>query len=341
MRRPQRNVRVQSRATPAPAPRGAQGATRRQRLGLQDWLRHYARLHAQVALASLGRLYRTPFSSLLTTAVIAIALSLPSGLLVLLDNLQRLNASWEGSSSISLFLKPSVSDARADSLARELGEWPGVATVKSIHRDQALEEFREFSGFGEALDALEENPLPSVLEVRPKTEEATDQDIETLLDELGRLPEVELAQLDMQWVRRLNVLMDIGRRGILVVGALLGLAVLLIVGNTIRLDIQNRREEIEVSKLIGGTDAFIRRPFLYTGLWYGLFGAVLAWIVVTIGFWLIDAPAQRLAGLYESSFLLSGLSWSGTGLLLLAGIGLGLAGSWLAVGRHLSAIEPS
>jgi cell division transport system permease protein len=126
-----------------------------------------------------------------------------------------------------------------------------------------------------------------------------------------------------------------------VVGALLGLAVLLIVGNTIRLDIQNRREEIEVSKLIGGTDAFIRRPFLYTGVWYGLFGAALAWIVVTLGFWLIDGPAQQLAGLYESSFLLSGLSWSGTGLLLLAGIGLGLAGSWLAVGRHLSAIEPS
>lgn len=338
MRRPQRNVRVQPR--PAPAPAAGQGATRRQRLGIQDWLRNYARLHAQVALASLGRLYRTPFSSLLTTAVIAIALSLPSGLLVLLDNLQRLNASWEGSSSISLFLKQSVGDARADTLAQELRDWPGIATVKSIHRDQALEEFREFSGFGEALDSLEENPLPSVLEVHPKTD-GTDQDIETLLDELGRLPEVELAQLDMQWVRRLNVLMDIGRRGILVVGALLGLAVLLIVGNTIRLDIQNRREEIEVSKLIGGTDAFIRRPFLYSGLWYGLFGAMLAWIVVTLGFWLIDAPARRLAGLYDSSFLLSGLSWSGSGLLLLAGIGLGLAGSWLAVGRHLSAIEPS
>lgn len=341
MKRPQRTTRTQSRAAPASAMGAGQGATRRQRLGVRDWLRNYARLHAQVAVASLGRLYRTPFSSVLTTAVIAIALSLPSGLLVLLDNLQRLNTSWDGSSSISLFLKPSISDARADTLAQELGDWPAIAKVRSIHRDQALAEFREFSGFGEALEALDDNPLPGVLEVRPKTDDTTDQDIETLLDELGRLPEVELAQLDLQWVRRFNVLMDIGRRGVLVVGALLALAVLLIVGNTIRLDIQNRREEIEVSKLIGGTDAFIRRPFLYTGLWYGLLGAALAWIVVTLGFWLIDAPARRLAGLYDSSFLLSGLSWSGTGLLLLTGIGLGLAGSWLAVGRHLSAIEPS
>ena len=128
MKRPQHSTRVQPRPAPAPAPRGGQGATRRQRLGLQDWLRNYTRLHAQVALASLGRLYRTPFSSLLTTAVIAIALSLPSGLLVMLDNLQRLNASWDGSSSISLFLKPAISDARADSMAQELAEWPGIAS---------------------------------------------------------------------------------------------------------------------------------------------------------------------------------------------------------------------
>ena len=330
-----------SRAQPRPTSAVGQGATRRQRQGALEWLRNYVRLHAQVAVASLGRLYRAPFSSLLTTAVIAIALALPSGLLALLDNLQRISTAWDGSSSVSLFLKPAISDARADSLAQELADWPGIDKVRSISRAQALAEFREFSGFGEALDALDENPLPSVLEVRPKTDKSSDRDVETLLDELSRLPEVELAQLDLQWVRRFNVLMDIGRRGIWVVGALLGLAVLLIVGNTIRLEIQNRRDEIEVSKLIGGTDAFIRRPFLYAGIWYGLFGATLAWIVVSLGFWLIDAPARRLAGLYDSGFLLSGLSWTGTGVLLVVGMGLGLAGSWLAVGRHLSAIEPS
>lgn len=328
------------RAQPRSAPSVGQGATRR-RPGAREWLRNYMRRHAQVALASLGRLYRTPFSSLLTTAVVAIALALPSGLLALLDNLQRVSTAWDGSSSISLFLKPTISDARAKTLADELAEWPQIDQARSISREQALAEFREFSGFGEALDTLAENPLPAVLEVRPKTDKTSDHDVEALVDELGRLPEVELAQLDLQWVRRFHVLMEIGRRGVWVVGGLLGLAVLLIVGNTIRLEIENRRDEIEVSKLIGGTDAFIRRPFLYTGLWYGLFGALLAWIVVSLGFWLIDAPARRLAGLYDSGFLLSGLSWSGTGLLLLAGMALGLAGAWLAVGRHLSAIEPS
>ncbi len=333
------NRRVQPRPRSTPAP--GLGATRRRSFDPRQWLRNYGRLHAQVLLASLGRLYRTPFSSALTMAVIAIALSLPSGLLVILDNLQRLNTSWDDSSSVSLFLKQTVTEAQADRLARELRDWPRVAEVRVLHRDQALAEFQEFSGFGAALDTLDENPLPNVLELRPASATTPGQDFAALLDELQRLPEVELAQLDMQWVRRFGALMDIGRRGILVVGTLLGLAVLLIVGNTIRLDILNRREEIEVSKLIGGTDAFIRRPFLYTGLWYGLLGAVLAWILVGLGFWLLDEPARRLAGLYDSSFLLSGLSWQGTGLLLLTGISLGLAGSWLAVGRHLSAIEPS
>lgn len=334
MKRPHRRTR------PAPPPQGA-GATRRHRLGLDQWLRSYGRQHAQVLVSSLGRLYRSPFSSTLTIAVIAIALSLPSGLLVLLDNLQRLDTTWDGSSSISLFMKQTISDAQTDRLAHELEGWPRIATVHSVHRDQALAEFRELSGFGEALNALEENPLPSVLVVKPAATGTPEQGIEALLDDLKRLPEVELAQLDLQWVRRFGTLMEIGRRGVLVVGALLGLAVLLIVGNTIRLEIQNRRDEIEVSKLIGGTDAFIRRPFLYIGLWYGLLGALLAWILVSIGFWLIDEPVRRLAGLYDSGFLLSTLSGQGAGLLTLTGIALGLAGSWLAVGRHLGDIEPT
>jgi cell division transport system permease protein len=338
MKRPQR-----SRAAPRAATAAPQGATRHRRTGLKDWLRNQGRLHAQVLVSSLGRLYRAPLSSLMTVAVIAIALALPSGLLVILDNLQRLNTAWDGTSSISLFLKQQTGEGQAERLARDLEGWPAVAGVRVIDRTQALEEFRELSGFGEALQALDSNPLPHVLEVRATAgvAEDSDQALASLVDELGRLPEVELAQLDLQWVKRFAALMDIGRRGILVVGALLALAVLLIVGNTIRLDIQNRSDEIEVSKLIGATDTFIRRPFLYTGLWYGLLGALLAWLLVSFGFWLVDAPVRRLAGLYDSGFLLSTLSWTGVGTLLLAGIALGLAGSWVAVGRHLDAIEPS
>ena len=335
MKQPQRK-RPTQRATPAAV---GQGATRRYRQGFVQSLRNYGRLHAQVLVSSLGRLHRGSASSLMTTAVVAIALALPSGLLVLLENLERLSTGWDGGTSISLFAKATVGEVQADRLAQELTGWPGIAAVHVIHRDQALREFRELSGFGEALDTLEENPLPNVLVVKPAA--AEDQDIGTLFDELRRLPEVELAQLDLQWVQRFEALMDTGRRGILVVGALLALAVLLIVGNTIRLEIQNRRDEIEVSKLIGGTDAFIRRPFLYMGLWYGLLGAILAWMLVGLGFLLLDGPARQLAGLYDSGFLLSSLSWQGIALLLSTGVALGLAGSWLAVGRHLDQIEPS
>jgi len=337
MKRPHYNPR---RRSAVPPPAVGQGATRRQRRSAVETLRSHARLHAQVMLSSLGRLYRGPLSSFMTTAVVAIALALPSGLLALLDNLQRLGTAWDGGVSISLFTKQTVGAAQADRLSGDLADWPSIAEVRVIHRDQALAEFRELSGFGDALEALDENPLPNVLVVRPVQTGSPDQDVETLLDELRRLPEVELAQLDLEWLQRLDALMETGRRGILAVGALLALAVLLIVGNTIRLEIQNRRDEIEISKLIGGTDAFIRRPFLYSGLWYGLLGALLAWVLVNLGFWLLDAPARRLAGLYDSAFLLGSLSWSGVGLLLLAGVGLGLAGAWVAVARHLADIEP-
>lgn len=328
------------RPTPPP-PSTALGATRRGKPGLRQTWHHYRRLHAQSLLSSLGRLFRSPFSSLMTIAVIGIALALPSGLLVLLDNLQRLNASWSGSTSISLFLKENISDSGAEQLANTLRDWPNIERIQSLPRDQALAEFRELSGFGEALDALEENPLPNVLIVYPKAGAVPETDIEALLRDLSQQPQVELAQLDLQWVKRFSALMEVGRRGILVVGALLALAVLLIVGNTIRLDIENRREEIEVCKLIGATDSFIRRPFLYTGFWYGLLGALLAWLLVAIGMALLDTPVRRLAGLYDSRFLLATLSGEGITLLALAGLALGLCGSWLAVGRHLRAIEPS
>lgn len=303
--------------------------------------RVYATRHAQVLLSSLGRLARQPLANLMTAAVIGIALALPSGLLTLLDNLQRLSVGWEGTASISVFLKEDISEDMAQDLAGKLRGWPEIAEVRYISREAALADFQTHSGFGDILDALDSNPLPSVLVVQPVKANLTPSSAETLLDRLQALPGTDLAQLDLQWVQRFAALMEIGRRGVLVVGALLALAVLLIVGNTIRLDIQNRREEIEVTKLIGGTDAFIRRPFLYTGFWYGLAGAGLAWLLVQIAFLLLQAPVARLAGLYDSSFLLQPLGLADSFWLLLAGALLGWLGSGLAVGRHLSEIEPS
>lgn len=305
------------------------------------WLQGYLLRHAQTALFSLGRLYRTPAASLMTAAVIGIALAMPAGLYLLVDNLQQLGQRWDGSASLSLFLKQEVPETRVRALAEQLRDWPEIAEVGVILPDEALREFRALSGFGNALDALDRNPLPAVLTVKPAPGQANAEGSGRLQDRLGELPDVEIAQLDLQWVKRFGAMMEIAQRGILLVGGLLALAVLLIVGNTIRLDIFNRREEIEVSKLIGATNAFIRRPFLYTGLWYGLIGAALAWGLVQLAFWQLHEPVRHLAGLYQSEFSLIGLGFLSTLTLLALGVLLGLAGSWLAVGRHLSAIQPS
>lgn len=340
-RRKRRGAATRRPSTPAPPPRRQRVRDRRLAWPKLASPRVYAARHLQVLLSSLGRLARAPAANLMTAAVIGIALALPSGLLTLLDNLQRLSMGWEGTASISVFLKDDVGVDTARAMADTLRGWPEIEAVRYISRDEALADFQAHSGFGDILEALGSNPLPSVLVVQPVEADLTPASAETLLERLQNLPGTDLAQLDLQWVQRFAALMEIGRRGVLVVGALLALAVLLIVGNTIRLDIQNRREEIEVTKLIGGTDAFIRRPFLYTGFWYGIAGAVLAWLLVQIAFLLLKAPVAQLAGLYDSSFLLQPLGLGDTLWLLLAGALLGWLGSGLAVGRHLSEIEPS
>ena len=308
---------------------------------LPRFLQTYLIRHAQVALNSLGRLYRSPMAALMTAAVIGIALALPSGLYLLTGNLQRLSTQWDGGANLSLFLHQSVTEAQAQGLSEKLEDWPEIEKIQLVTADQALAEFRELSGFGETLDALDDNPLPNVLAIKPVNEASGADAAGRLLERLQALTEVELAQLDLQWVKRFNAIVDIVRRSIWVLSALLGLAVLLITGNTIRLEIQNRREEIEITKLIGATGAFIRRPFLYSGLWYGASGAVLAVVMVEIAFLQLQGPVRQLAGLYQSGFRLKTLGMGDISTLILAGAALGLIGAWVAVSRHLSAIEPS
>jgi cell division transport system permease protein len=297
--------------------------------------------HAQVALSSLGRLSRTPLSSFMTCAVIGIALALPVGLHVMLHNLQQISGSWESGASVSVFLKQRVSDEEASALAEKLRHHQRIQEVRLITRHDALKEFQRQSGFADALQALDYNPLPNLLFIQPKTDFTTPEKAQQLVQELRLLPEAEIVQLDLQWVRRLQAITIIAQRGVVVLTALLSMAVLLIVGNTIRLEIQNRRTEIEITKLIGATNAFIRRPFLYTGFWYGLFGGLIAWSLTAVSISLLSEPVATLAQLYQSSFDLSNLD-AETALTLLGGSSLlGLLGSWLAVGRHLSAIQPS
>jgi len=296
--------------------------------------------HAQMSLSSLGRLSRNPISTAMTAAVIGIALALPSGLHLLVDNVSQLSSSWDGSASISLFLNENVNDEQADTVRRQIALRPDVGETRLIDRDQALEEFRRLSGFGEAIELLDHNPLPAVVLVRPQERIRGAEAVARLAEELQGYLEIDLAQVDLQWVARLGAITGTIERGVIVLAALLAGAVLLIVGNTIRLDIQNRHSEIEIVKLVGGTDAFIRRPFLYEGIWYGLIGAVIGLVLVLGALYLLDGPVQRLAGLYESDFALAVIDPASLLGLLLGGPLLGLAGAWLAVGRHLAQIQP-
>jgi cell division transport system permease protein len=311
------------------------------RPGLDMRARNYILRHLQSLFYALGQMVRRPLAAAMTASVIGIALALPTGLHLLLKNAQQVTSGWDGATQMSLFLRQGTGEKQALALAETLRQRPEIEQVEYVSRDDAMEEFRRLSGFGEALDALDTNPLPAVLIVRPGLRASDPESIESLLNEMRDLPSVDMAQLDMLWVKRLYSLMNIINRGVWVLGTLLGLAVLLVVGNTIRLAIQNRESEIVVMKLIGGTDAFIRRPFLYSGFWYGLAGGLTAVLLVNASLLLLQDPVHQLAALYHSQFRLDSLDLAGTGAVLGGGTILGLLGSWLAVGRHLRDIEPT
>ena len=301
-------------------------------------LTHYLCLHRDNFVGAVKRLAAQPFASALTILVIATALALPAGLRVAVNNADAVSESWQSAADFTVYLKMDVSEESARRTARAIEERPDVAGVTVIDRDAALEEFRAQSGFGEALDALDGNPLPHTLVVRPKSGIASD--METLASAVAALPETELVQLDTAWVLRLRAMLALFGRLVDFATVLLGLAVAIVVGNTIRLEINNRSVEIEVTKLVGGTDGFIRRPFLYLGLCYGLAGGLMALLVVTAGLLLLGPPVRALAALYGSSFALAGLAPAEIGVLLAGGALLGWLGAGLAAARHLKAIEP-
>jgi len=239
-----------------------------------------------------------------------------------------------------VYLAPGATQDEVSQLETELDKLNSIASVRLVTADQALEEFRDDPGFAEVLAALNENPLPHTLIVRPITDAAPEV-LDRLSQELMERSNVELVKLDTEWLARLNAFLDLIRRGVLIAGVMLLGAVIIIVGNTIRLEIQNRRQEIEVSKLLGASNAFVRRPFLYIGFWYGLLGSVFALLLLVIALLLLSGPVERLVGLYGGGFTPSGLS--ATTLLVVLGGGLtaGLGGAWSAVARHLAAIQPT
>ena len=295
--------------------------------------------HLQNALAALGQLSRQPIATGLTVVVIGIALALPASLQVSVQAAQRFAGNWDDIRDFSVYMKPGASLESARQLARELSGHGGIADAKVVTADEALEEFAGDPAFGDVLRALKTNPLPHTLVVKP-TAEASAEQLSTLKARLSARPEIDLVQLDTQWLSRLAAILDFIRRAVWIATVLLIGAVIVIVGNTIRLDIQNRRQEIEVSKLLGASDAFVRRPFLYVGFWYGLLGSMVALFLLTAGSLILRGPLERLLRLYGTAFEGFGFPPSTALLVLGGGLLAGCAGAWVAVSRHLSEIEP-
>lgn len=288
---------------------------------------------------SLERLWFNPVSTWITLAAIAIALSLPTSLHLLLKNMQTLTDDKREVPTITLFLKQQVSEQQARDRAELLSELPEIENVRVVTRDEAMADFRKITGFAQTLDTLDDNPLPHVLILTPRlglldTLE-TDANMDGLSKKLKAFPEVDDVQIDVEWVQRLRGILRIAERIVMVVSVLLGLTVLLVVGNTIRLDIENRKEEIRVTRLLGATNAYVRRPFVYNGIWLGLFGGVLSLVIVHVALLFLVEPVGKLANLYGSHFTLSGVDVFMTLQILVASSLLGIIGSWLAVGRYL------
>lgn len=316
-------------------------ATRRRDGGQRQPLpRRLLRAHATACFDSLGRLWRQPLGSLLSVGVIGLTLALPAALHTLVLNLGGATEGWEESLAITVMLDRASDDERAAALAAEIDGRDDVGSVQLIRRDEALAEFRAHSGLGEAIDLLPENPLPAVLVVVPPAD-ATADAVRALRDALTALPEAGQVLLDDAWLNRLHALLDVMHTVVLLFAGALGLAVLIIVGNTIRLDVAARREEVEVLKLIGATERFIRRPFLYSGLWYGLIGGIVALVLVGVALLLVDAPVQQLSASYDADYRLRGLDATASLLVVAGGCALGWLGARLAVLRQLQGIEPS
>lgn len=331
-----------------PLPRGAEEgrqASRQRHLKQPaprtDWsalLRAYVESHRASLVDSLRRLFAQPLGSFFTCLAMGVALALPMGLALLLDSVERLGGSWQRAAQISVYLNLDVAEVEGQALREQIISIPGVQDALWISSEQGLAELEARSGMGDALRELPDNPLPAVIQVTP--DHVDRQGLEALRHLLGEMSGVDQAVLDMQWVERLSAILALGQHFVFGLSVLLIVALLLVIGNTIRLHIENRRDEIAVIKMVGGTDGYVRRPFLYAGTLYGLFAGLFAWLVLAFGLDWLDGAVAQLASLYGSDFSLGGVPFSDAIYLLISAMLLGWVGAWVAVARHLHQLAP-
>ncbi|HMW50164.1 MAG TPA: permease-like cell division protein FtsX [Cellvibrionaceae bacterium] len=303
---------------------------------IEAWKAH----HRSSCVESLQRILRAPLQSLLTALALAIALMLPAALLVALNNIAQLGERWDASPRLSVYLKPQMDMTAVNALQEKLKHRSGIKGITYISAEEALNKMQNLGDLAEIIQGLDRNPLPPTLIITPLLEGEHLTGLEALATELRQEPIVDQVELDLLWVKRLEQWLRLGRQFALGLGGLFTLGALIVVGNTVRLSIENRRDEILVTQLVGGTQGYIRRPFLYTGAWYGLLGGLLASFTLAIGFALLRLTTEELAATYQTDFILQGLGFLGSLGLIATSSLIGLVGAWLAVGRHLRALAP-
>jgi len=313
------------------------------RLTLAQRLRAWTRRHSFSFFSSLGALFSHRLGTLMTVIVLGIAMLLPLGLHLTLKNLERLDLGAEEWGAVTVFMEPGLGESQVEAVVRDLRGRPDVAAVEARSPEDGLAEFRQAAGFGASLDLLDSNPLPWVLSVAPAAEGETtaERAVAALTAALEGRAGVASVSHDARWLQRLARMIDLGRALVTVLGLLFAVAVVVVVANTIRLDVAARADEIEVLALVGANDAFIRRPFLYSGFWYGLLGGVVAMVLVNAILLYLDAPLGRLLASYGQAAALQGPGLDETAGLLIGGGFLGLLGAALAVQRYLRQMRRS
>lgn len=301
---------------------------------------YYCSAHGQAFFYSAGRLWRNPLANFMTIMVLGLALALPAGLYILLKNVQAVNVGWDSGTQVSLFLKRDLPSDQLRVLLQQLQQNRDIARIAYVSPSSGLKQFEQQSGFGNVLQQLHTNPLPGVIMVSPAVSAQSPVALKQLVLRLKQLPAVDVVQSDVAWIKRLYTIVHLAGRSVWALAMLFALAVVLIIGNTLRLAIQHSCQEIKVTRLVGASNAFVRRPFLYIGVIYGFFSALIAYILVNLLLIWLSGPVSKLTGLYQSHFHLQGFGLFATEILFLSGMILGFLGAWLAVGRQLRCIEP-